>query len=102
MESRRFEMAPHIGECGTCVLRHRHGAAGDRTVDVEHAEADTFHVEGADGDRERGAFFEKGLPGRARRLCLDHGHEGLQPFLGRLSGIGVGWHMAGEDGTTNG
>ena len=98
-----FELPSHLSKCATRVVCKRDGAAVDHTVDVEHPEANAFHMERTDRDAQRRAFFEKTVARRALWLCRDAGDEGLEALFGRFSRIGsrhknvvTRWH---EDGS---
>ena len=85
VETGRLELAAGAGERGT--LRWRIRSAREETIDVEHPEADAFHVKGADGDAERFAFGDQRVARRLGRAGLEEGDQGVDVVLGGLAVI---------------
>src|SRR5919112_5737227 len=87
VESGGLELTADLGERLTGVVRNDDGAAGDHAIHVEHAEANTFHVKGTNGDAERGAFVEERVASGARGQRLNGGHDRLEALFRGQSGI---------------
>ena len=85
-----LELTPDFGERLTRVVLYDNSAEVDHAIDVEHAEADTFHVKRTNGDAERGAFLEERVARGAGWLRLNGRYERLEALLRGESGIGSG------------
>ena len=94
VEAGGFELLTDVGKCRFRLIRERHTASADQSIDVVHAKANAFHVKRANGNRERLAFFENSVPRRALRLVLNTGHQPLQAVFGGFSVIYVGGHLS--------
>src|SRR5262245_41849036 len=79
-----LQVATHVGKRRPTVVADLYRPLLDHAVDVEHAEANRFHVKRADRDGERRALLEKARDGVGARPGLDAAHERLQPLVGRL------------------
>jgi phosphoglycolate phosphatase-like HAD superfamily hydrolase len=102
MEPGGFELLAHLSKREARVVGKRDASAIDHAIDVEHAEADPFHVERANRDAQRGAFLEETVARRARWLRRDARNQRFEAFFGCSSRIGschkdvvTRWH---EDG----
>ena len=96
MESCRFELTTHVGERLSRLRGQRHRFARDHAIDVEHAEPDPLHVEGADRDTQGGAFIEERFLRLALGLCLHACDEVLEALFGGFSRVG-GCHKDGDE-----
>lgn len=90
VEACGFELLPDLAKSGFGLIRQRDTASIDESIDVVHAEPNAFHVERSNGEPQRFAFFEDGIPRRALRLVPNAGSESLEVLFSGFSVIGVG------------
>jgi hypothetical protein len=85
METGRLELAAGVGERGP--LPWHTWSLREEPIDVEHPEADAFHVKGADGDDERFALGDQSVSAHLGRAGLEEGNQGVDVVLGGLAVI---------------
>ena len=61
VEAGGLEVATNFGKERRRLRRNRHASLRQRPIDVEHPEADAFHVKGVDRSRQRLALLNDGL-----------------------------------------
>ena len=92
VEAGRFEMAAYLGKGPACLVGDVNGAPIDRAIDVEHTEADSLHVKGADRHGKRRALVDECGRGPCRWLCLHVRDEDLETVFRGLSVVDACGH----------
>jgi hypothetical protein len=92
MEACRLELMPHVRECGFRLIRHRHIASSDQSIDVEHAEPDPFHMKRPNRELERFAFLEYRVLRSPSGLAVQTRDQELKTVFGGFPVVDVGGH----------
>jgi hypothetical protein len=89
VESGRLELVPGVGKQGSNSSWNRGIVPCQQPIDVEHPEADAFHVKRADRPHERFAFLNQRGNRRLLRLAPELGNDLLYQRLRALTMICV-------------
>ena len=88
VESRSLEVPACVLEERARSSGRRGASLGEKAIDVEHAEADAFHVKGGDRAGERGALVEQPISHLTLRLLLQQRAQLVDAVFGRLAVFG--------------
>ena len=87
-----LEFMTHVGKRRLRLIAERQSASTDEAIDIEHAEANAFHVKCPNGELERRTLVEDGIAGGALRLALETRHKTLETVLGSFPMVCIGRH----------